>query len=170
MAQIFVLIYLIILHHVHLSRSPDVRWWVTVQDGAFPVLHQPHAEVHHPSIPWGLPSRPGPNPGHWLYHWIHASQDICSVPSLGSAIQDAALVLDVPASLFCILPAMIFCQALQPYLNHQPHYHRGFWVPVLINVVETTLLPFSKTEHWHLEPSLPALRSFKSNLSFSSRA
>lgn len=85
--QIFVPICLITLLHVHLSRSPDVCWRGAGQDGTFPFLHKPHAEVHFPAAPWGLPSGPGPNPRHWLHLSASASQDMCSAPGLVSACE-----------------------------------------------------------------------------------
>lgn len=176
---IFVLLRLLIVQHVHLSRSPDVCWWVIGQDGAFPILHQPYAEVYLPATPWSLPSGPGPHSGHWLHCSTKASQDTCSAPGLGPALQAAAPVLGVvlhslpPAFLFCILPAMIFCQVLKHSLNGQPHHCRGVSCQVRLspcanhcsrNLLSIILQHRTNEQNiWQTEPSLCAPRFSPSN-------
>lgn len=128
--------------------------------------------------PWGLPSGPGCNPWHWLHH--------STMPHMGCALLlsqalhvSCSLFLElsggplVPTSLFCTLPATIFCRALQHYLSSQPHHRRGFSWQVRLsfyanhccrNFSTATLQDRTNEQNiWQMEPSLSALGFCPSN-------
>lgn len=67
---------------------------------------------------------------HWLHHSTMPHMRCALL--LGQALHvSCSLFLELsggplaPTSLFCTLPATIFCRALQRYLSSQPHHRRG---------------------------------------------